>query len=60
MLIAPIAMGAMTLISLVIVPIFAPPPNPTQVCLKGENIESFQLQPRIEVVVDGKQHDATR
>jgi hypothetical protein len=55
MLIAPIAMGAATLIALVIVPIFAPPPNPTQVCLKGENIESFQLQPRIEVVVDGKQ-----
>ena len=55
MLIAPIAMGAATLVALVIVPIFAPPPNPTQVCLKGENIESFQLHPRIEVIVDGKQ-----
>lgn len=55
MLIAPIAMGAATLVALVIVPTFAPPPNPTQVCLKGENIESFQLYPRVEVVVDGKQ-----
>jgi hypothetical protein len=57
LLIAPVAMGAMTLVSLVIIPNFAPPPNPTQVCLKEgqHNIESFQLYPRIEVIVDGKQ-----
>src|SRR5918999_2894904 len=50
-------MGAATLVALVIIPNFAPPPNPTQVCLKEgqHNIESFQLYPRIEVIVDGKQ-----
>jgi hypothetical protein len=55
LLIAPIAMGAATLLALVIIPNFAPPPNPTQVCLREHNVESFQLYPRIEVVVDGKQ-----
>lgn len=57
LLIAPVAMGAATLVALVIIPSFAPPPNPAQVCLKEgqHNIESFQLYPRIEVVVDGKQ-----
>jgi hypothetical protein len=55
MLIPPIAMGAATLVALVIIPTLAPPPNPTQVCLKAENTESFQLYPRIQVVVDGKQ-----
>src|SRR3712207_1857996 len=48
-------MGAATLIALVIIPTFAPPPNPTQVCLREHNIESFQLYPRVEIVVDGKQ-----
>jgi hypothetical protein len=56
LLIAPVAMGAMTLISLVIIPNFSPPPAPTEVCLKAHNVESFQLHPRIEVVVNGKQH----
>lgn len=55
LLIAPIAMGAATLLALVIIPNFAPPPPPTEVCLKAHNIESFQLYPRIEVIVDGKQ-----
>jgi hypothetical protein len=57
LLIAPVAMGAATLVALVIIPTFAPPPNPAQVCLKEgqHNIESFQLHPRIEVIVDGKQ-----
>jgi len=54
MLIVPIAMGGATLLALVIIPIFAPPPDPTQVCLKAHNVESFQLNPRIEVIVDGK------
>jgi hypothetical protein len=55
MLIPVIAMGAMTVISLVIIPNFAPPPPPTEVCLKAHNTETFQLYPRIEVVVDSKQ-----
>lgn len=57
LLIAPIAMGAATLVALVIIPTFAPPPDPTEVCLKEgqHNIETFQLHPRIEVIVDGKQ-----
>jgi hypothetical protein len=57
LLIAPIAMGAATLVALVIIPSFAPPPDPTEVCLKEgqHNIESFQLYPRIEVIVDDKQ-----
>ncbi len=57
LLIPLIAMGAATLVALVIIPSFAPPPNPAQVCLKEgqHNIESFQLYPRIEVIVDDKQ-----
>ena len=57
LLIAPIAMGAATLVALVIIPTFAPPPDPTEVCLREgqHNIETFQLHPRIEVIVDGKQ-----
>ena len=55
MLIPIIAMGATTLVGVVIIPSFAPPPPPTEVCLKAHNTESFQLYPRIEVVVDGKQ-----
>jgi hypothetical protein len=54
LLIAPIAMGAATLIALVIIPAFAPPPNPANVCLKAHNIETFQLHPQVQVVVDGK------
>jgi hypothetical protein len=54
MLIPPIAMGAATLVALVIIPNLAPPPDPTQVCLKEQNNGSFQLYPRIEVIVDGK------
>jgi hypothetical protein len=55
LLIAPIAMGAATLVALVIIPAVAPPPDPTQVCLKAHNVETFQLNPRIEVLVDGQQ-----
>lgn len=54
LLLPPIAMGAATLLALVVIPAFAPPPTPREVCLKAHNIESFQLQPRIEVIVDGK------
>jgi hypothetical protein len=55
LLIAPVAMGAATLVALVIIPAVAPPPDPTQVCLKNHNIESFQLHPQIQVLVDGQQ-----
>jgi hypothetical protein len=55
LLIAPVAMGAATLVALVIIPLVAPPPDPTQVCLKAHDIESFQLHPQIQVVVDGQQ-----
>ncbi len=57
LLIPVIAMGATTIIAIVIIPNFAPPPAPTEVCLKEgqHNIETFQLLPQIEVVVDGKQ-----
>ena len=55
MLIPPIAMGAATLVALVIIPNFAPQPDPTQVCLKGTpGGETLQLYPRIEVIVDAK------
>ena len=54
MLIVPVAMGAATLVALVIIPAFAPPPDPRNVCLKEHNIETFQLHPRIEVMVDGR------
>lgn len=54
LLIAPIAMGAATLVALVIVPLFAPPPDPTQVCLRAHNVETFQLHPMVEVIVDGQ------
>src|SRR5207249_7303107 len=50
MLIPPIAMGAATLVALVIIPNLAPPPDPTQVCLKGGDTGSFQLYPRIEEI----------
>jgi hypothetical protein len=55
LLIAPVAMGAATLVALVIIPALAPPPDPTGVCLKAHNVESFQLHPQIEVLVDGQE-----
>jgi hypothetical protein len=54
LLIAPVAMGAATLIALVVIPLFAPPPDPTQVCLRAHNVETFQLHPMVEVIVDGQ------
>lgn len=54
LLIAPIAMGAATLIALVVIPLFAPQPDPTQVCLRAHNVETFQLHPMVEVIVDGQ------
>lgn len=54
LLIAPVAMGAATLVALVIIPALAPPPDPTGVCLRAHNIESFQLHPQVQVIVDGQ------
>jgi hypothetical protein len=54
LLIAPVAMGAATLIALVVIPLFAPPPDPAQVCLRAHNVETFQLHPMVEVIVDGQ------
>jgi hypothetical protein len=52
MLIIPIIMGASTLFALLLTQI-SPPPNPDDVCLKNQNVETFQLFPRVEVIVDG-------
>jgi len=53
-LIVPIIMGAATLVALLVSQL-APPPDPLSICLKNHNIETFQLYPRIEMVVDGEQ-----
>ena len=54
-LLAPIAMGASLLLALVIIPHFAPPPQPTRICLKGHNVDTFNLYPTIQIIVDGKE-----
>ena len=54
-LIAPIAMGASLLVALVIIPHFAPPPIPTRICLKAHNVDSFNLYPTVQVVINGTQ-----
>jgi hypothetical protein len=54
-LIPPIAMSVSLLVSLVIIPHFAPPPIPTKVCLKSPN-DVFNLYPRVQVFIDGKQN----
>jgi hypothetical protein len=54
-LLAPIAMGASLLLALVIIPHFAPPPQPTRICLKAHNVDTFNLYPTIQIIVDGKE-----
>ncbi len=54
-LIPPLAMGVSLLVSLVIIPHFAPPPTPTKICLKSST-DAFNLYPRIQIFVDGKQN----
>lgn len=54
LLIPPAAMGASLLVTLVIIPLFAPPPAPLEVCLKGHNVDTFSIHPTIEVFVDGE------
>jgi len=53
-LLAPVAMGASLLVALVIIPHFAPPPIPTKICLKGHNVDPFNVYPRIQVILDNK------
>lgn len=52
LLIPPAAMGVSLLVTLVIIPLFAPPPAPLEVCLKGHNVDSFSIHPTVEVLVD--------
>lgn len=54
LLIPPAAMGASLLVTLVIIPLFAPPPTPLEVCLKGHNVDTFSIHPTIEVSVNGE------
>jgi hypothetical protein len=54
-LIPPLAMGVSLLVSLVIIPHFAPPPTPTKICLKSST-DAFNLYPRVQIFVDGKQN----
>lgn len=52
-LIAPIIMGAATIVALFVSQL-APPPDPLSICLKNHNVETFQLHPHIELTVDGQ------
>lgn len=54
LLIPPAAMGASILVTLVIIPLFAPPPSPLEVCLKGHNVDTFSIHPIVEVFVNGE------
>jgi hypothetical protein len=53
LLIPPAAMGVSLLVTLVIIPLVAPPPLPLEVCLKGHNVATFSIHPTVEVLVDG-------
>lgn len=54
LLIPPVAMGASLLVTLVIIPLFAPPPTPLEVCLKGHNVDTFSIHSTVEVFVNGE------
>jgi hypothetical protein len=54
LLIPPAAMGASLLVTLVLIPLLAPPPTPLEVCLKGHNIDTFSIHPTVEVLVNGE------
>jgi hypothetical protein len=53
-LIPPAAMGASLFFALVIIPLFAPPPSPLEVCLRGHNVDQFSIHPIVEVIVNGE------
>jgi|SRR5688572_26702675 hypothetical protein len=54
LLIPPAAMGASLLVTLVLIPLFAPPPTPLEVCLKGHNVDTFSIHSTVEVFVNGE------
>lgn len=51
-LIPPIAIGAATLAGLLIMQLIPPPPV-LDICLKAHNVDTFNVHPTVEVVVDG-------
>lgn len=53
LLIPTAAMGVSLLVTLVIIPLVAPPLMPLEVCLKGHNVDTFSIHPTVEVLVDG-------
>jgi DNA-binding beta-propeller fold protein YncE len=52
-LIPPIAIGAATLAGLLIMQLIPPPPV-LNICLKAHNVDTFNVHPTVEVVVDGR------
>ena len=52
-LIPPIAIGASTMAGLLIMQLIPPPPV-LGVCLKAHNVDTFNVHPTVEVVVDGQ------
>jgi hypothetical protein len=52
-LIPPIAIGAATMAGLLIMQLIPPPPV-LGVCLKAHNVDTFNVHPTVEVVVDGQ------
>ena len=52
-LIPPIAIGAATLAGMLIMQLIPPPPI-LGVCLKAHNVDTFNVHPAVEVVVDGQ------
>jgi hypothetical protein len=52
-IIPPVIVGVATLAGFVIM-YFLPAPTPVNVCLKEHNIDTFNLHPRVQIQVDGK------
>lgn len=52
-LIPPVAIGAATLAGLLIMQLIPPPPV-LDICLKAHNVDTFNVHPTVEVVVDGR------
>jgi hypothetical protein len=52
-LIPPIAIGAATLAGLLVMQLIPPPPV-LGICLKAHNVDTFNLHPTVEVIVDGQ------
>ena len=52
-LIPPIAIGAATLAGLLVMQLIPPPPV-LGICLKAHNVDTFNVHPTVEVVVDGE------